>query len=1083
MYCHLWPVLMNCMTIFNVRFPAQICTQKVRLFYAQSFMSSQEHHHYVLCVLPDKSCRPVRISSDRYVDLVTFCARVRHENYSLYYVSPSWIQRLPEEGLFILPEEFITTIPDFRLQFLPSVTPYYILRVYPRCDQKLQFAPWNFILSGDSDATLDDILCSFKSNFSVPADSFTCEFEPSSSISVNEPIMDSRTFLKQTKVYVKVELSQSGVSKGTHRMHVIKEIIQTEETYVRLLKGVCESFTEQLFIDAKLDPEIQRRTFKSIAEIRPCHERFLAALNRIGTGLETSVGKVFMEYLPLFRLTSPHVSNFGKAQKEIRSILMSNKAFANSVKNILKTVFDDKETIDGLMVSPVQRIPRYPLLLKELLKGTPEIHWDHEDLQIAYTEIQKLVKDLDGKKRDQDQLNFVADLQKQFGNAYRILESGRKGYLCLENVQINGEFKGSIYLFNDLILCQRRSPQRFYDFQLKDCKVSHVDGFMVIDNQFKTPMTDKTVEFVKKFQEVKRDLIEKMCTFGNALVWRNMNSCAADVSCAAMAEINGDLYLFGGKKPNGESSSETWIFTKGEWKIFKTKYEPSPRYCCSMHSVGTKLIVFGGRNRNMFFSDLLILDTETQTWARIDAVGVPAPRSGHAAAVLETQLWIFGGENSSGCLNDICVFDMALNNWFDIELSECTLPAPRVHSSAFWVRNENGVQSFAIFGGTNGTVCYNDVWMFSSDDVVWSQISTSAPPPERHSHLALTFDSCCYIIGGRNRSGACTSAYRLNMATIPFTWIELPQADEPDEFVNACGAVIDRFGLAVFCSGATYQMRLGYDAYGGEFGWSSNTKRTLKPGEVHISKPVYNPELNMVTAVVDYDVSYDFVLTYDENSLKEIVKVKDKELFWRFTSVLDDDGTSALSVSSNEFVLSEAAFSLLDKPEKIINEEESGHAILLSEMKPRVPRPALKLAIPDSIVKRMKKTPKELSVALLGPQSPEKPKPTPVQENPIECELCPSEELSEDIAPKHCMKRPVITPDDDLIDMQVLPPRIPQDKLTVSARARPLRDLSARLMFGQNIASPERSSGSLSPCYYGKRRDSLLDDFLDLSFS
>ena len=39
--------------------------------------------------------------------------------------------------------------------------------------------------------------------------------------------------------------------------------------------------------------------------------------------------------------------------------------------------------LDSFLITPVQRIPRYLLLLQEILKKTPDTHPDHEGLKLA----------------------------------------------------------------------------------------------------------------------------------------------------------------------------------------------------------------------------------------------------------------------------------------------------------------------------------------------------------------------------------------------------------------------------------------------------------------------------------------------------------------------------------------------------------------------------------------------------------------------------------------------------------------------------------------------------------------------------
>lgn len=47
--------------------------------------------------------------------------------------------------------------------------------------------------------------------------------------------------------------------------------------------------------------------------------------------------------------------------------------------------------LEGYLIKPTQRICRYPLFLKELMRGTPETHPDHADLEKARVQIEVCV--------------------------------------------------------------------------------------------------------------------------------------------------------------------------------------------------------------------------------------------------------------------------------------------------------------------------------------------------------------------------------------------------------------------------------------------------------------------------------------------------------------------------------------------------------------------------------------------------------------------------------------------------------------------------------------------------------------------
>jgi len=69
--------------------------------------------------------------------------------------------------------------------------------------------------------------------------------------------------------------------------------------------------------------------------------------------------------------------------------------------------------------SKVQRIPRYELLLKELLKNTPEDHPDHVPLETALEQVRNVATVLNEKHREQKSRTRVLEIKKLFGTGKR----------------------------------------------------------------------------------------------------------------------------------------------------------------------------------------------------------------------------------------------------------------------------------------------------------------------------------------------------------------------------------------------------------------------------------------------------------------------------------------------------------------------------------------------------------------------------------------------------------------------------------------------------------------------------------------
>ena len=75
------------------------------------------------------------------------------------------------------------------------------------------------------------------------------------------------------------------------------------------------------------------------------------------------------------------------------------------------------QTLDSLLILPIQRIPRYQLLLKELIKQTErfeEYHRDLSDLRNAYAQITEVAQVINERMKDNDRRQMVAKIEQRF---------------------------------------------------------------------------------------------------------------------------------------------------------------------------------------------------------------------------------------------------------------------------------------------------------------------------------------------------------------------------------------------------------------------------------------------------------------------------------------------------------------------------------------------------------------------------------------------------------------------------------------------------------------------------------------------
>lgn len=67
----------------------------------------------------------------------------------------------------------------------------------------------------------------------------------------------------------------------------------------------------------------------------------------------------------------------------------------------------------SFLIMPVQRIPRYELLLRDLRKATPEAHKDAELIAEALARVEAVNRSINEKMRRADQARKIAELSAQ----------------------------------------------------------------------------------------------------------------------------------------------------------------------------------------------------------------------------------------------------------------------------------------------------------------------------------------------------------------------------------------------------------------------------------------------------------------------------------------------------------------------------------------------------------------------------------------------------------------------------------------------------------------------------------------------
>lgn len=144
----------------------------------------------------------------------------------------------------------------------------------------------------------------------------------------------------------------------SYRDHIIKEMVDTERKYVQDLENLHD-LKKALEQQGIIPGDIVHHIFLNINAILDFQRRFLIKVETTNSMPETAQhwGAPFATYEEHFGIYQPFIANQRKAAQ------VANHVF-DKIQVIQHPVACDFNTLDGFLLKPMQRLVKYPLLLK-----------------------------------------------------------------------------------------------------------------------------------------------------------------------------------------------------------------------------------------------------------------------------------------------------------------------------------------------------------------------------------------------------------------------------------------------------------------------------------------------------------------------------------------------------------------------------------------------------------------------------------------------------------------------------------------------------------------------------------------------
>ncbi|KAM7065147.1 guanine nucleotide exchange factor DBS isoform 1-T1 [Acridotheres tristis] len=244
------------------------------------------------------------------------------------------------------------------------------------------------------------------------------------------------------------------------RQHVMNELIETERAYVEELLCVLEGYAAEMdnpLMAHLISPELQNKKdilFGNMEEIYHFHNRIF--LRELETYIEYPelVGRCFLDQMEDFQIYEKYCQNKPRSESLWRQF--SDSVFFQECQRKL----DHKLSLDSYLLKPVQRITKYQLLLKEMLKYSKNCE-GAEDLQEALTSILGILKAVNDSMHQiaitgyDGNLNELGKLLMQ--GSFNVWTDHKKGHTKVKDLARFKPMQRHLFLHEKAVLfCKKR---------------------------------------------------------------------------------------------------------------------------------------------------------------------------------------------------------------------------------------------------------------------------------------------------------------------------------------------------------------------------------------------------------------------------------------------------------------------------------------------------------------------------------------------------------------------------------------------------------------------------------------------------
>ncbi|XP_040164859.1 putative protein tag-52 [Anopheles arabiensis] len=206
------------------------------------------------------------------------------------------------------------------------------------------------------------------------------------------------------------------------RLQAIREIRTSEESYLRQLDLLLEYFVTPLRTNGFLTEKVHNQIFGQLDTI---HNLSQELLRKLDDDLDNVV-KAFTNLGPFFKLYSVYAFDYRNSLCTLQSLMDKNVTLKRYIANTESRPEVQMKLI-SLLITPIQRIPRYKLLLQQVLLYTSPSDGAYKALQESIRLVEQSVSHINAVVEDYENTQRLIVVQNALTNkSLKLVKPGRK---------------------------------------------------------------------------------------------------------------------------------------------------------------------------------------------------------------------------------------------------------------------------------------------------------------------------------------------------------------------------------------------------------------------------------------------------------------------------------------------------------------------------------------------------------------------------------------------------------------------------------------------------------------------------------